>query len=81
MGFRAGDANLYRFVGNDPANATDPSGQIAEPVSQAAQPRANALNSTGIIVARLIRSSIEPYYSSGNVPFHGGYSWPLRPCR
>jgi hypothetical protein len=26
MGFRAGDANLYRFVGNDPTNLIDPSG-------------------------------------------------------
>src|SRR5262249_5717621 len=25
-GFGAGDPNLYRFVGNNPANATDPSG-------------------------------------------------------
>ena len=26
IGFAAGDPNLYRFVGNNPANATDPSG-------------------------------------------------------
>jgi RHS repeat-associated protein len=26
IGFAAGDANLYRYVGNDPVNATDPSG-------------------------------------------------------
>jgi hypothetical protein len=26
MGFRAGDANLYRFVGNDPTNSIDPTG-------------------------------------------------------
>lgn len=26
IGFRAGDANVYRYVGNNPANATDPSG-------------------------------------------------------
>jgi hypothetical protein len=31
MGFNAGDANLYRYVGNDPTNLTDPSGlQAAE---------------------------------------------------
>jgi RHS repeat-associated protein len=28
MGFAAGDTNLYRRVGNSPANATDPSGQV-----------------------------------------------------
>src|SRR5262249_37538670 len=26
IGFRAGDVNLYRFVGNDPVNEVDPSG-------------------------------------------------------
>ena len=26
IGFAAGDANLYRYVGNGPTNATDPSG-------------------------------------------------------
>jgi RHS repeat-associated protein len=26
LGFDAGDANLYRYVGNSPTNATDPSG-------------------------------------------------------
>jgi RHS repeat-associated protein len=29
IGFAAGDANLYRYVGNSPTNATDPSGEIA----------------------------------------------------
>ena|GEM_PF-1527090 len=28
IGFEAGDANLYRYVGNGPADATDPSGLI-----------------------------------------------------
>jgi hypothetical protein len=28
MGFQAGDQNLYRFVGNSPTNATDPSGLL-----------------------------------------------------
>jgi len=29
IGFAAGDANLYRYCGNSPTNATDPSGKIA----------------------------------------------------
>jgi hypothetical protein len=29
LGFDAGDSNLYRYVNNNPANATDPSGQVA----------------------------------------------------
>jgi len=28
LGFEAGDANLYRYVGNGPTNATDPSGLV-----------------------------------------------------
>jgi RHS repeat-associated protein len=28
LGFAAGDANLYRYVGNGPTNATDPSGLV-----------------------------------------------------
>jgi RHS repeat-associated protein len=31
-GFTAGDANLYRYVGNSPANATDPTGLYDEDV-------------------------------------------------
>ncbi len=28
IGFAAGDSNLYRYVGNSPTNATDPSGEV-----------------------------------------------------
>jgi hypothetical protein len=31
MGFEAGDQNLYRYVGNRPTNATDPSGLADQP--------------------------------------------------
>jgi RHS repeat-associated protein len=31
LGFDAGDNNWYRYVGNDPLNATDPTGKEAEP--------------------------------------------------
>lgn len=29
LGFNAGDSNLYRYVGNSPANATDPTGETS----------------------------------------------------
>jgi len=32
IGFDAGDANLYRYVGNGPANAVDPSGLFQGPI-------------------------------------------------
>jgi RHS repeat-associated protein len=32
IGFSAGDSNLYRYVGNSPLNATDPSGEFRVPV-------------------------------------------------
>ncbi len=31
VGFNAGDSNVYRYVGNSPTNATDPSGLAAPP--------------------------------------------------
>lgn len=36
IGFAAGDANLYRYVGNGPMNARDPSGLIADTAWDAA---------------------------------------------
>jgi len=36
-GFGAGDFNLYRYVGNDPMNFTDPRGLAAEASGEAAQ--------------------------------------------
>ena len=41
IGFTAGDTNLYRYVGNSPTNATDPSG--LEWTNQAAEKRIKAL--------------------------------------
>jgi len=34
LGFNAGDANLYRYVGNDPTSLTDPSGLMSAKVTK-----------------------------------------------
>jgi hypothetical protein len=39
--FAAGDANIYRYVGNDPTNATDPSGMRDEEPVQGMTPDHN----------------------------------------
>lgn len=36
IGFASGDTNLYRYVGNNPVNHTDPQGLIIDPVTVAA---------------------------------------------
>ncbi len=41
LGFAAGDANLYRYVGNDPTNATDPTGLEEQHFSGPYGPRWN----------------------------------------
>jgi RHS repeat-associated protein len=40
LGFGAGDSNLYRYVGNSPTNATDPSGLADKPGKPSLPPKA-----------------------------------------
>jgi hypothetical protein len=40
LGFGAGDSNLYRYVGNRPTNATDPSGLADKPGKPSLPPKA-----------------------------------------
>src|SRR5262249_24878092 len=46
-GFGAGDSNLYRYVGNDPTNATDPTGQFLQANDDAADPFTQTLRGLG----------------------------------
>ena len=37
LGFASGSQNLYNYVGNDPTNADDPTGEAAEPMPDGPQ--------------------------------------------
>jgi hypothetical protein len=50
-GFDAGDANLRRFVGNDPTNAVDPSGLLTIII--------HGVNDTGETWAHGLRKSLQ----------------------
>ena len=71
IGFDGGDANLYRFVGNDPVNHTDPTG-----TTQAGNPLNNLFGgcSGGKVAAYKPPSQFVPNFNAGlGLP---GYSTP-----
>ncbi len=61
IGFEAADPNLYRYVGNNPTNATDPSGLIPAPYGTLpfwrTEPRSQ-LNISGSTDATFVRRAI-----------------------
>ncbi len=66
LGFVAGDANLHRYVGNDPTNATDPSGLresdlkgILASLSRYYQPIPGPLNTPGQRAMKLFRLIVD----------------------
>ena len=67
-GFKGGDANLFRYVGNDPLNRIDPSGLMAkwaQPASRASVPAAGyaAIGPGGVSV-----SGVTPLQPSTTTP-------------
>jgi uncharacterized protein RhaS with RHS repeats len=55
--FDAGDLNVYRYTGNNPVNATDPSGMTAARERQAIDGIGLALIRGGAIATRFMLSS------------------------
>src|SRR5690606_33103175 len=60
IGFAAGDTNLYRYVGNDPANGTDPSGLESRKPRPATKP--NGVSMVGTPSRKPPRSSPTPSF-------------------
>jgi RHS repeat-associated protein len=61
MGFPAGDANLYRYVGNRPTNSIDPSGLLSKEAQQLLDEYEQAVKdglSDGAIIATLIMEAL-----------------------
>src|SRR5262249_26864015 len=59
LGFKAGDRNLYRYVGNSPTNAMDPSGKIVPLIVGGIIAGALLLGAAGYI-------GYQSYQSTGN---------------
>jgi RHS repeat-associated protein len=64
-GFKGGDANLFRYVGNDPLNRIDPSGlaaKWAQPASRASVP---ATGWAGLLTPRPVNPSVSAMAYAG----------------
>jgi RHS repeat-associated protein len=57
-GFKGGDANLFRYAGNDPLNRTDPSGLAAKWAQQAGRSAVPAAGFAGLTGPALTRSGV-----------------------
>ncbi|MBN2653814.1 MAG: RHS repeat-associated core domain-containing protein [Nitrospirae bacterium] len=71
IGFNAGDVNLYRYVGNNPANRTDPEGLEVERCCRNIQvnPVANAVSNFLGLQHCFIKTAIK---EAGMGPTNGG---------
>ena len=75
IGFAGGDANLYRYVGNSPTNATDPSGlqepfagdDYLDPVVRKQNETERTANSKKLVLPPL--SSFNPYTNTNRAHF------------
>ncbi|OUC11880.1 MAG: hypothetical protein B0A82_25575 [Alkalinema sp. CACIAM 70d] len=67
LGFAAGDSNLYRYVGNSPAMATDPSGLFLEGAQRLIQGTQRLVQNTADTVKYGIKGTIDFYRNGGDV--------------
>src|SRR5262249_27514185 len=71
-GFGAGDANLYRYVGNSPTNATDPSGLGPQsPLEQQFAPQ-DSVGAAGLAAWNAYIASHGVLMAAGPEPYPGG---------
>ena len=65
-GFGAGDANLYRYVGNDPTNMTDPTGMWGEWLSDLWEKHKSGW---GVVKERFV-DGLDKLYWAGSQPWN-----------
>jgi len=61
IGYAAGDTNLYRYCGNSPTNATDPSGHVANLVTGAVGAGIGAIFGAGAYLYQYSTGGIEEF--------------------
>jgi RHS repeat-associated protein len=64
-GFKGGDANLFRYVGNDPLNRIDPSGLAAKWAQQSSRASAPATGWAGLLTPRPVAPSVSAMAYAG----------------
>ena len=57
-GFKGGDANLFRYVGNDPLNRIDPSGLMAKWAQQSSRASVPAAGWAGLLAPRPVSPTV-----------------------
>ena len=69
LGFAAGDANLYSYVGNSPGNFTDPSGLQRAELSRPTDPNAITSDQFKAIVFPALKGYVPPTTPTDQLPF------------
>jgi RHS repeat-associated protein len=64
-GFKGGDANLFRYVGNDPLNRIDPSGLIAKWAQPASRTSVSATGYAGLLAPRPVSPTVSAMAYAG----------------
>ena len=70
QGFAGEDTNLYRYVGNDPANAADPTGLQRAALSFPTDPNAIDSDQFNAIIFPALKGHIPPNTPLNQIPFN-----------